>query len=65
MVSLCVGLSGGGKSACSEDFDGPLQADGILAGVVSWANGCGLPDYPGVYARVLTLRQFMQNITEL
>jgi trypsin len=65
MVSLCVGLSGGCKPASSEDSGGPLQADGILAVVVSWGNGCRLPDYPGVYARVSTLRQFIQNITEL
>jgi trypsin len=62
---MCAGVSGGGKSACSEDSGGPLQVDNILAGVVSWSKECGLPDYPGVYARVSALRQFIQDVTGL
>ena len=37
---------------CQFDSGGPLVVQGLLAGLTSWAYGCGRPGYPGVYTRL-------------
>ncbi|KAK5603420.1 hypothetical protein CRENBAI_008032 [Crenichthys baileyi] len=53
---ICAGLLKGGKDSCQGDSGGPMvsKQNGrwIQSGVVSFGNGCALPDYPGVYTRV-------------
>lgn len=63
---LCAGLEQGGRDACQNDSGGPLVSyDGakstsaILVGVVSWGFECGKPNYPGVYSRVSTAREWI------
>ncbi|MGB5976020.1 MAG: trypsin-like serine protease, partial [Cyclobacteriaceae bacterium] len=66
---LAAGYMGtGGVDACQGDSGGPLvvsDASGtgvILAGIVSWGNGCALPDYPGMYARASTFESWVDGI---
>ncbi|XP_064112633.1 venom protease-like [Macrobrachium nipponense] len=54
---LCAGDPQGGKDACQGDSGGPVtylnkERKYVLAGVVSRGYGCGLSEFPGIYADV-------------
>ncbi|KAM6959268.1 serine protease 27-like [Aplochiton taeniatus] len=53
---ICAGLLAGGKDSCQGDSGGPLVIQQsqvwIQAGIVSFGQGCALPNFPGVYTRV-------------
>jgi hypothetical protein len=59
---LCAGSSSGGRDSCFGDSGGPLVVDRlspadapgdyVLAGLVSFGEGCAQPGSPGVYARI-------------
>nr|CAA45714.1 put. trypsin [Aedes aegypti]prf//2211307A early trypsin [Aedes aegypti] len=62
---ICAGYAAGGKDSCQGDSGGPLVSGDKLVGVVSWGKGCALPNLPGVYARVSTVRQWIREVSEV
>ncbi len=66
---LCAGLMRGGADSCQGDSGGPLvvfdDAAGswLLAGIVSFGQGCGIPGVPGVYTRVSPFADWLREVT--
>lgn len=64
---LCAGYTAGGVDACQGDSGGPLVVGGpswMLAGITSWGTGCALPDKYGVYTRVSTVIDWIEDTME-
>ena len=62
---ICAGLPEGGKDSCQGDSGGPFVCKNdddkpVLTGVVSFGIGCALADYPGVYARVTAVLDWVK-----
>uniref|UniRef100_A0A6M2DXR5 trypsin n=1 Tax=Xenopsylla cheopis TaxID=163159 RepID=A0A6M2DXR5_XENCH len=52
-----------GKGICSNDSGGPIVADGVQYGIVSFATECGHAGIPGVYAKISTVRKWIKDIS--
>lgn len=60
---ICAGFDKGGKDACQGDSGGPLvdAEHKTLVGVVSWGYGCAVPNYPGIYSKVSSVRDWIKE----
>ncbi|XP_049342197.1 tissue-type plasminogen activator isoform X1 [Astyanax mexicanus] len=62
---LCAGDTRNRDDACKGDSGGPLvcQKDGRmnLVGLISWGDGCGKKDTPGVYTRVINYLSWISS----
>jgi secreted trypsin-like serine protease len=62
---ICAGA--GGKDSCSGDSGGPLvilgtnSSEDIQVGIVSFGRQCGLANYPGIYTRISTYLDWVQE----
>ncbi|XP_024921226.1 enteropeptidase isoform X2 [Cynoglossus semilaevis] len=63
---VCAGRPEGGVDSCQGDSGGPLMCQEgrhwTLIGVTSFGIGCGLPQRPGVYARVSAFTSWITQI---
>ncbi|XP_067412290.1 serine protease 55 [Emydura macquarii macquarii] len=66
---LCAGYEEGGKDACKGDRGGPLVCTygtvmkWFAVGIVSWGEGCGEEQHPGMYTFVFNYLQWIQAET--
>lgn len=58
---MCAAASG--RDACQGDSGGPLVLGNVLVGLVSHGEGCADPSYPGVFADVGVLRDWIFSTT--
>lgn len=58
---ICAGNLSGGTGACYGDRGGPLQCNGLLQGVSSWAEGCAEASLPGVYTMVANYVEWIEE----
>uniref|UniRef100_A0A452HXA6 Peptidase S1 domain-containing protein n=1 Tax=Gopherus agassizii TaxID=38772 RepID=A0A452HXA6_9SAUR len=67
---ICAGYAEGMRDACNGDSGGPMACIvgdvWVLAGIVSWGEGCAIKNRPGVYSRLTSyqswIREYIPNL---
>jgi secreted trypsin-like serine protease len=59
--TFCAGSSG--HDTCQGDSGGPIVFRGHQIGIVSWGNGCGRSNFPGVYTNVEKFRYWILGVS--
>lgn len=66
---VCAGFREGGIDSCVGDSGGPLyvleNGEQIQVGITSFGNGCGLPDFYGVYTNISAFRDWISNYVDI
>ena len=64
-VEFCAGWEEGVQDSCTGDSGGPFMcrhgSTWKLYGVVSWGEGCGKPNKPGIYADVRAFANWIRK----
>lgn len=66
---ICAGFLDGSGDSCFGDSGGGLicaqNETKLLIGIVSFGRGCGRRNYPGVYAQITSVRDWIKLLTSV